>query len=259
MAEHMNQTTKEALFQYLLRVGDDLLILGHRLSEWCGHAPILEEDVALANIALDCIGQAEALLGLAGEVEGEGRDADRLAYHRDEYEFCNVRLVELPKGDFGFTIMRQFLYDAYALLFFEQAKSSAFKPFADIAAKAHKEVLYHLRHSRAWVHRLGDGTEESNRRVQTALDELWTCTGELFEADDVDRVLANEGIAVDLEKLKQGWKAMVVKELETATLTVPSDEQHMVGGSRKGRHSEFLGHLLAEMQILARSHPDAAW
>ena len=259
MAENMDQNTKEALFQYLLRVGDDLLILGHRLSEWCGHAPILEEDVALANIALDCIGQAEALLGLAGEVEAEGRDADRLAYHRDEYEFCNVRLVELPKGDFGFTIVRQFLYDAYSLLFFEQAKQSAYKPFADIAAKAHKEVLYHLRHSRAWVHRLGDGTEESHRRTQDALDELWTCTGELFVADQIDRILVEARIGVDLEKLKPAWKEMVVRELETATLTVPSDEQFMVEGSRQGRHSEFLGHLLAQMQILARSHPDATW
>lgn len=255
----MDQNTRNALFQYLLRAGDDLLILGHRLSQWCGHAPILEEDVALANLALDSIGQAEALLGLAGEVEGEGRDADKLAYFRDENQFCNVRLVELPRGDFGFTIVRQFLYDAYAWLFFEQAKGSSFQPLADIAAKTHKEVTYHLRHSRAWIHRLGDGTEESHRRVQDALDELWTCTGELFDMDQVDHTLVAQGIGVDLHKLRPAWKALVTQELEEATLSVPSDEQFMVHGSRQGRHSEFLGHLLAEMQILARSHPGATW
>src|SRR3712207_1010751 len=188
---------RAALVDYLLRHGDDRLVLGHRLSEWCGHAPILEEDIALANIALDFVGQANLLLGLAGQTESAGRDADALAYFREAVAFRNLQLVELPKGDFGFAIVRQFLFDAYDVLFLEGLQRSAHSELAGIAAKAHKEARYHLRHSAEWVVKLGDGTDESHRRVQAALDELWRFTGELFEMDDVDRTLGAAGLAPD--------------------------------------------------------------
>ena len=252
------QPTREALFEYLLRLGDDLLILGHRLSEWCGHGPILEEDIALSNIALDFVGQAEAILGLAGELEGEGRSADDLAYLRDEYEFRNIQLVERPKGDFGFTIMRSFLYDAFSWLLYQELEKSSYAPLAAIAARALKEITYHLRHSREWVLRLGDGTEESNRRAQEALDALWMFTDELFFMNDVDKTLIAEKIVPNLEDLRGEWRDLVSSTVRQATLTLPEDG-FMTRGSREGMHSEHLGHLLAEMQILARSHPGAEW
>jgi ring-1,2-phenylacetyl-CoA epoxidase subunit PaaC len=246
------------LFQYLLRLGDDRLVLGHRLSEWCGHGPILEEDIATANIALDLIGQATFFLRLAGQVEGQGRDEDALAYWRDENQFTNVQMVELPRGDFGFTILRQFLFDAWSFHYLEALGRSTHADLAALAAKALKEVRYHLRHSSEWVLRLGDGTEESHRRMQAALDELWPWTGELAYQDDVDAALRADGTVPDLEPLRAPWEAMTKDVLGRATLTIPTGSMRMTGG-RRGRHTEHLGHMLAEMQIVARSHPGAVW
>lgn len=254
----LDDTTRAALVEYLQRHGDDRLILGHRLSEWCGHAPILEEDIALANIALDFVGQANLLLGLAGQIEGQGRDADALAYFRGEVDFRNLQLVELPKGDFAFTIVRQFLFDAYDVPFLEALSRSSHSELAGIAAKAHKEARYHLRHSAEWVIKLGDGTDESRRRTQRALDELWHYTGELFTSDERDRQLVAAGIAPDLTALDSGWRDRVAAVLRQATLTIPESGPAMLGG-RRGRHTEHLGHLLAEMQIVARSFPGATW
>ncbi len=241
-----------------MRLGDDRLVLGHRLSEWSGHGPILEEDIALANIALDCLGQASLLLKLAGQVEGAGRDEDALAYWRDERQFRNLQMLELPKGDFGFTIVRQFLFTAFASLQLDRLAGSSHAELAGIAGKAVKESRYHLRHSAEWVLRLGDGTEESHARVQAALAELWPWTGELFYQDDVDRALREAGIATDLEPLRAPWESMVREHLARATLSVPDTPMRMTGG-RTGRHTEHLGHMLAEMQIVARSHPGAKW
>ena len=250
--------TSAALVEYLLRLGDDRLVLGHRNSEWCGHGPILEEDIALANIALDLVGEAQLFLNLAGATEGRGRDADALAYWRDEYQFRNVQLVELPPGDFAFTMIRQFLFSAWAHGQLEALSRSPHDDLAGIAAKALKENRYHVRHAGEWVVRLGDGTEESRRRSQAALDELWPWTVELWYGDDVDRVLAAAGLAPDPEGLRPAYDALVAEVLSRATLTAPDRPMRMVGG-RKGRHSESLGHMLAEMQIVARSHPGATW
>jgi ring-1,2-phenylacetyl-CoA epoxidase subunit PaaC len=255
---HLDNETRAALVEYLQRHGDDRLVLGHRLSEWCGHAPILEEDIALANIALDFVGQANLLLNLAGQVEGRGRDADALAYLREAVEFRNLQLAELPKGDFGFTIVRQFLFDAYDAPFLESLQRSAYRELAGIATKAYKEARYHLRHSAEWVIKLGDGTDESHRRAQTALDGLWRYTSELFAADDVDRRLAKASIAPDLGTLEGAWRDRVSAVVREATLELPESSPAMLGG-RRGRHTEHLGHLLAEMQIVARSFPGAAW
>lgn len=246
-----------ALFEYLLRLGDDRLVLGHRLSEWCGHGPVLEEDIALANVALDLIGQATHFLKLAGQVESKGRDEDALAYLRDAIDYRNVKLVELPNGDFGRTIVRQFLFDAWSVLLLEKLQGAAHAELAGIAGKAYKEARYHVRHSGEWLIRLGDGTEESHRRAQNALDELWPYTGELFFADEVDRALAGIG-APDPATLEPAWRQVVTDVIRRATLTQPADG-YMQSGGRQGRHTEHLGHLLDEMQILARSHPGAKW
>lgn len=246
------------MFDYLLRLGDDRLILGHRLSEWCGHGPILEEDIALANMALDLVGQANLLLGLAGTAEGKGRDADALAYFREAIEFRNALMMELPRGDFAFTMVRQFLVSVHAALLMERLQSSSHPDLAGIAAKAFKEARYHARHCADWMLKLGDGTAESHRRTQDALEDVWRYTGELFEVDDVERDLVAQGIAVDAGTLRDPWREQVTRVLETATLTVP-DDGFMQRGGREGRHTEHLGHLLAEMQIVARSFPGATW
>jgi ring-1,2-phenylacetyl-CoA epoxidase subunit PaaC len=250
--------TDSSLFEYLLRLADDRLVLGHRLSEWCGHAPILEEDIALANIALDLVGQANALLTLAGEVEGKGRDADRLAYFREAVEFRNCLLVELPRGDFAFTIARQFLFDAYSLPLWEALQRSANETLAGIAAKSLKEVRYHVRHSAEWMLKLGDGTAESHRRVQEALDELWRFTGEPLQPDALDRTMLEQGVGADLAALQPQWRERVANVVQAATLALPKDG-FMVSGGRTGRHTEHLGRMLAEMQIVARSDPEATW
>ncbi len=248
-----------ALFEYLLRLGDDSLVLGHRLSEWCGHGPALEEDIALANVALDLVGQAKAFLDLAGEVEGQNRSADDLAYFRTTIQYRNVQLAELPKGDFGYTIVRQFFYSAFAYLRYEALQQSTHEALAGIAAKAFKEIRYHLRHSSEWIIRLGDGTEASHQRVQDAVDALWGYIGELFETDAVDHILIEGGYAPDAAAFRDRWLAMIGQVFEQATLTHPPDEVYMHTGGRNGRHTEHLGHMLAEMQILPRSFPDAQW
>ena len=246
------------LYQYLLRLGDDRLVLGHRLSEWCGHGPILEEDIALANIALDLIGQATLYLKLAGETEGKGRSEDELAYFRDAIDYRNVQMVELPKGDFAFTTLRQFFFDVFSYHVLEQLQSSKHSEVSGIAAKGFKEVRYHVRHSSEWVVRLGDGTQESHARAQKALNELSRFTAEMFQADDVDRAMKDEGIGADLDAIKPRWDAVVSDVLDRATLTIPSDPPAMTGG-RRGRHTEHLGRMLSEMQIVARSFPGAQW
>ncbi len=233
-------------------------MLGHRLSEWCGHGPILEEDIALANIALDLVGQATLFLKLAGQTEGKGRTEDDLAYFREAIDYRNVHLVELPKGDYAFTIVRQFFFDVFSYHVLEQLEQSRNSDIAGIAAKGFKEVRYHVRHSSEWVLRMGDGTEESHTRAQNAVNQLWRFTGEMFQADDVDRAMLNEGIGADVEGIKPKWETVVNDVLCRATLSVPNEPPAMTGG-RRGRHTESLGHMLSEMQIVARSHPGAQW
>ena len=245
-------------FSYLLRLGDDRLVLGHRLSEWCGHGPILEEDIALANVALDLIGEATLLLNLAGQVEGNGRNEDALAYFRDAIDYRNALLVELPIGDFAVTIVRQLFFSVFSLLEMEALQRSANVDLAGIAAKAVKESRYHVRHSGQWVITLGDGSDESHARAQRAVDDLWRYTGELFMADAVDRDAAADGLGVDPSTLAEPWRAQIEEVLRRATLNVPS-ATYMQRGGREGRHTEHLGHMLAEMQIVARSHPEATW
>jgi ring-1,2-phenylacetyl-CoA epoxidase subunit PaaC len=251
----------DPLVQYLLRLGDDRLVLGHRLSEWCGHGPILEEDIALSNVALDLLGQATMLLRLAGEVEGQGRTEDSLAYFREVVDFRNCQLVELPRGDFAFTIARQFLFDVYAVVLLDALSSSVHSELAAIAAKALKEAKYHVRHSGEWLLKLGDGTDESHRRVQRALDELWRFTPELFTPDEVDHAMSEKGIGPDLSALHATWDSLVRDVVARATLTLPTGTPARPGtrGGRAGVHTEALGHMLAEMQIVARSHPGATW
>jgi ring-1,2-phenylacetyl-CoA epoxidase subunit PaaC len=249
---------KEALFNYALRLGDHALILSHRLCEWCSWGPFLEEDIALSNIALDFLGQANFLLEYAAELEGKGRTADDLAYRRDEREFFNPKMVELPNKDFAFTIARQFLLDAFHVPFYEALTKSTDNQLAAIAAKALKEVKYHLRHSSMWIKRLGDGTEESHQRIQKAFDDLWMYTGELFEENEIDQILQKEGIAVDLKPVKNQWDATVNEVLAEATLKRPEDGW-MQTGRLNGIHTEHLGYILAEMQFLPRAYPDAKW
>lgn len=255
----MSVQAKTPLLEYLLRLGDDSLVLGHRLSEWCGHGPYLEEDIALSNIALDCTGQATHLLALAGEVEGAGQNENDLAYKRHEYELRNVLLVEQPNGDFAQTIMRQLFYSAYAFALHQKLSSCRHEQLAGISGKTLKEVAYHLRHSREWVLRLGDGTDESQKRAQAALDTLWTFTGELFHTDDVDEALESEIGAPKPSSLETEWRELVEGTLKEATLTLPPADTHMRTGGRAGKHTEHLGHLLAEMQIVPRSFPGAEW
>ena len=246
------------LFEYLLRLGDNDLILGHRLSEWCGHGPVLEEDIALANISLDLTGQAALWLGHAGGVEGAGRSADDLAYKRDILDWRNTVLVEQPNGDFAVTIVRQFLFDCHHHALLEALIEIGDPDVTAIAAKSLKEVTYHRRHSGEWLMRLGDGTDESHARTQAALDGLWGYTHELFEADGVDLEVSGRGIGVDPSTLKPAWDAMLNPVLGEATLRRPDDAWSVRGG-RQGTHTEHLGYILAEMQFLTRAYPDARW
>jgi len=248
-----------ALVEYLLRLGDDRLVLGHRLSEWCGYAPILEEELALGNVALDFLGQATALLDLAGRVEGRSRTADDLAYFREAVEFRNSLLVERPNGDFACTIARQFLFDAYDVPLATALRGSRNDALARLAAKAAVESVYHLRHSREWVLRLGDGTEESHRRIERAFSDLWTYTAELFCADSVDESLVATGVGVNPATLREPWQATVSATLSEAGIALCGDSTPPLVGGRHGRHSEHLGRMLAEMQIVARSFPGAHW
>lgn len=248
-----------AFFECLLRLGDNTLILGQRVSEWCGHAPALEEDIALANIGLDLIGQTQMWLGLAGEVEGRGRTADELAFRRDVWQFRNLLLVERPNVDYGHTMMRQFLFDAFNLLHLTALQGSSDPRVAAIAEKARKEAAYHLGRSADTVVALGDGTEESHRRMQGALDALWPYTGEMFMADAVDRAVADAGIGPDPAGLRVDWDRLVLARLAEANLTVPQGDFAHQGGKTGAMHSEHLGHLLATMQWLQRAYPGASW
>ena len=250
--------TSAALFIYLLRLGDNALMLGHRLSEWCGHAPVLEEDLALANMGLDLIGQARSFLTYAGEVEARGRDEDALAYLREAGEYRNILMVELPRGDFAFTMVRQWLYAGLTQRLFAALASSGDPTLAGIAAKAAKELAYHVRHAAEWTIRLGDGTEESRRRTQLALDELWPYTGEMLEIDEVERTLIEQHIAVDPAQVRPGWEQELAEVVKEATLQLPS-HTWMQSGGRGGRHSEHLGHILSELQYLQRTYPGAKW
>ncbi|WP_306754133.1 1,2-phenylacetyl-CoA epoxidase subunit PaaC [Paracoccus actinidiae] len=249
---------QEQFSEWLQRLGDNCLILGHRVSEWCGHAPALEEDIALANQALDLIGQCQLWLGLAAEVEGRGRDADALAYLRDAGAFRNLLLVELPNGDFGVTLMRQFLFDAFHIELLRALKTSSDSRVADIAAKAEKEVAYHLERSADLVIRLGDGTDESRARMQAALTRLWGYTGEMFVDDAVDQAMADAGIAPLPSSLQAAWDKTVAAVLDEATLAAPTGAWQHKGG-KKGIHTEHLGYILAEMQFLQRAYPGAKW
>jgi ring-1,2-phenylacetyl-CoA epoxidase subunit PaaC len=247
-----------ALFDYLLRLGDDSLILGQRLGEWCGHAPSVEVDLSLANIALDLIGQATLFLNYAGQVEGKGREGDSLAFHRDVLDFRNSWLVEQPNGDFAQTMARQFLFSTWQHALFRHLVSSADPTIAAIAEKAVKEVTYHQALASEWVIRLGDGTDESRRRMQEGVEWMWRFVPELFEMDSLASFLAEKGIAPDLAALRADFDEEVPAVLAEATLTPPPDQRPILGG-RRGHHSEHLGHLLATMQFLPRTYPDAAW
>jgi ring-1,2-phenylacetyl-CoA epoxidase subunit PaaC len=240
----------------LLRRADDALILGHRLSEWTGHAPMLEEELALANIALDLIGQARALYGHAGSLTGHTED--QLAYLRDAPAWRNCLMVELPNGDFAFTIARLLLFSAFADPFWRAAIGSTEATVAAIAAKAEKETAYHLRHAAEWLVRLGDGTEQSHRRAQAALDGLWPYTGELFNIDAADITMIEERVIPEATSVRSAWNATIDATLARATLARPADGW-MQSGGRTGRHTEHLGHLLAEMQSLQRTYPGATW
>jgi ring-1,2-phenylacetyl-CoA epoxidase subunit PaaC len=250
--------TDSAQLKYVLRLADTSLVLGQRLGEWVGHAPALEEDLGLANLSLDLVGQARLLLTYAGEIEGLGRSEDDLAMSRDQSDFLNLALAEQPNGDFGHTIVRQMLIDAFQLELYEALQHSKDSRLAEIAAKALKETRYHFRYSAGWVVRLGDGTEESHRRVQQSLDALWRFTQEFFAADDVDEVVAREGVAPVLADLAPRWSARVDEVLREATLKCPADVRYSWHGKR-GDHTEHLGYLLAEMQFLHRAYPGATW
>ena len=241
----------DRLFDYVLGLADDALVLGHRLSEWCGHAPLLEEELALANIGLDLLGIARRLYGYAGDLERKGLDEDALAYLRDAPQYRNLLLVEQPNGDFAQTIVRQFFYSAHAAPFWRAMAGSSDSTLAGIAAEARHEAAYHLRHAGDWLVRLGDGTAESRHRAQTAVDALWPYTGEMFEAAEV-------AVTPDPAMLRGQWNETVAAVLAEATLTRPADGW-MQSGGRRGRHSEHLGYLLAELQFLQRAYPGARW
>ncbi|MFP7674830.1 1,2-phenylacetyl-CoA epoxidase subunit PaaC [Marivita sp. S0852] len=255
----MASVDQTQLFEFLCRMGDNTLVLGHRVSEWCGHAPVLEEDIALANTALDLIGQTQMWLGYAGEVEDKGRTADDLAMLRDVWDFRNVLLVEQPNGDFGQTMMRQFLFDAWHLAMLKALTASSNEQIAAIAAKSVKEVQYHVERSGDTVIGLGDGTSESHKRMQDALNLLWPYVGEMFVADAVDDAMAAAGIAPDLASLRAEFDAHVGGVLAEATLTIPDGKFTHKGGKTGFQHSEHLGHLLTQMQWLQRAYPGATW
>jgi ring-1,2-phenylacetyl-CoA epoxidase subunit PaaC len=258
MAVASIQVTETPLVLYVLRRADDALILGHRLSEWCGHAPAMEEDMALANMGLDLLGQARELYSYAARVEGKGNDEDKFAYLRDVRQYRNLLLMELPNGDFARTMVRQFFYAAFADPYWRAMMTSSDPTLAAIAAKSEKESAYHLRHSAEWIVRLGDGTDESHRRAQVAIDDLWAFTGEMFAVDDAERALIDGHVANDPASLKPQWLKTVTGVVAEATLALPKNDWMQQGG-RVGRHSEHLGHLLSELQSLQRSFPGATW
>lgn len=243
---------------FCLRQGDSCLVLGQRLSEWCGHGPVLELDIALSNLGLDLIGQARMFLQYAGELEGKGRDEDALAYTRDAFEYRNLLLVEQPNGDFGQTVLRQYLFASYQRRLYAGLSTSRDERLSAIAQKSLKETRYHERFSRDWVRRLGGGTEESHGRMRKALENLWRFSGELFEQDDVEQALIAEGVVPEMSDTEQDWRDEVEAVFAKAELTPPPVKRGVVGG-RDGRHTEHLGHLLSELQFLQRAYPGAAW
>lgn len=252
-------TKDEALFEYLIRLGDNALILAQRLGEWCGHAHQLESDIALTNVALDQMGQARMLLTEAGKVEGKGRSEDDLAFHRDEKEFKNNLLLEQENENFAQTIVREYLFDVFQFHFLTALTKSENDFLQAFAQKSLKEVTYHRGLSRDWIVRLGDGTELSHNKMQDALNLLWKYTDELFEMSEVDEILIAENIVPDLSKIRESWDKEVKETLDEATLSIPDTMGYMATGGRKGEHTEYLGYILAEMQYLPRSMPDATW
>jgi ring-1,2-phenylacetyl-CoA epoxidase subunit PaaC len=254
----MNTSSNTDNVRFALALGDDALTMGQRLSEWISKGPFLEEDIALANVALDFMGRARMFLSYAGELEGQGRGEDELAFFRDCREFSNLLIFELPIGDFANTMARQYLIDAFEVPYFEALSRSRDEVIAAIAAKAVKECRYHLRRSRDWVLRLGDGTEESHRRMQSALDEVWPFVAELFEMPDYEARLAEDGIAMDRAALKSGWDRDVQATLGEATLVVPESDNAIHGG-REGIHTEHLGFLLSNLQFMQRTYPGLEW
>lgn len=247
-----------AIQEYATRLGDDSVVLGHRISEWVSYGPFLEEDIAYGNVALDYIGRARMFYTYAAELANDGRDEDDFAYMRDDRQYRNLLLFEMPKGDFAYSQVRQLFADVYYTVLLPELLQSKDETLAAIAAKAIKETKYHLRRSRDWVLRLGDGTQESHKRTQKAVDQLWGYTHELFDMDEVEQILADEGIGVDVAKLREPWHQMVSAILTEATLTVPEDGWAVRGG-RTGYHTENLGHMLTEMQIVHRSYPGCKW
>jgi ring-1,2-phenylacetyl-CoA epoxidase subunit PaaC len=251
-------TKQEALYKYTLRLGDNALILSQRLSEWCSNGPFLEEDLALTNFALDLIGRAQVLLKYAAELEGKGKTEDMLAFRRSERQYYNHQLAELPNGDFAFTMVRQFFISAYEVQLFSKLRNGNDDTLAAIAAKTLKEVKYHLAHAEDWIVRLGNGTDESHKRTQAAVNALWMYTGELFETDEVEQLMVSEGIGMDATGLATDWKQHVKNTLDAANIAIP-ETKYMQTGGKRGIHTEHLGHLLAEMQYLQRAYPDATW
>ncbi len=244
---------------YVRRLGDNVLVLSQRLSEWCGKGPALEEDMALINVSLDLIGQARLWLAYAAELEGAGRNEDQLAFLRDAHQFHNLLLVELPNGSYADTLARQFLFDVWHYFLLEGLCESSDARIAEIAQKCFKEVTYHVRRSTDLMIRLGDGSEESHRRMQDAIDALWMYTGELFTTDALDQAMQADGIAPDLAELQQKLQQHVTEVMREATLQLPASGLWMQGGGKQGRHTEHLGYLLAEMQFLQRTYPGASW
>lgn len=252
----MNQN--ENLYQYILQIGDNALILGQRLGEWCGHGPVLEQDIALTNIALDLMGQARSLLAYAAQVEGKDRNEDQVAFLRAEHQYRNVLLVEQANEDFAYTIVRQFLFDSFHYYFLEALQDSKDETLAALASKSLKEVRYHLKYSSEWMIRLGDGTEVSHEKIQTALNDLWMFSAELIMANDLDKEMLNQGIAPDLELIKPLYEAKLDEIINLATLIKPSEEWMQTGG-KEGRHTENMGYILSDMQFMQRAYPNMEW
>lgn len=247
------------LYDYLLRLGDDRLILGHRLSEWCGHGPILEEDLAITNISLDLLGAAQEIYKYASEINPDVKDENEIAYFRTDTEFKNSLLVEQPNGDYAFTILRQFFFDTYSLLFLNELQNSKDERLRAIAEKTIKETKYHWRHSSEWVIRFGDGTKESRRRILDALDMLWMYTGELLVADELYTTLRNDGILPGMNNIKELWFSKVEEIFKEAKIDMPDKDAYMQKGGRNGFHTEYLGYILNDLQALTRSMPEAEW
>ncbi len=250
--------SQESLVKYILRLADNTLILGHRISEWCGHGPVLEQDIAMTNIALDLIGQARNYYQYAAKIENNNNTEDDLAYMRDPMEYYNILLVEQPNGDFAHTIARQYFFDVFHYLFLEELQRSKDKQLSAIAEKSIKEVSYHKKWSGEWLLRLGDGTEESHNKMQEAINDLWNFTGEMFLMDHVDELMVKEKKGVDVSKLQSVWLAIIKNQVSEATLQLPENSWVQKGG-KQGLHSEHLGFILTELQYMQRTYPGQTW